>query len=149
MNIKFRLYQLCERHINDRIDALRRAIEDAQTSANDETKSSAGDKYETGRAMAQLEIEKNSGQLLEALKVKQALANIRWDERFETVRPGSLVITDRVALFIAVSVGKVSLDGNTYLVISPTAPLALQLMGRGVGDRGMFNGQSFTVKELL
>jgi len=50
-------------YIDQRIDAAKKAIGEAQASANEETKSSAGDKYETGRAMMQLAIEQNSTQL--------------------------------------------------------------------------------------
>jgi hypothetical protein len=54
--------------VHQRIASAEEAIRMAQESANQEGKSSAGDKYETGRAMAQLEIEKASGQLAEANK---------------------------------------------------------------------------------
>jgi hypothetical protein len=70
MDIKIKLYQYCVEFIDKRIAGAREAIQIAQDSANEETKSSAGDKYETGRAMAQLEIEKNTTQLEEALKQK-------------------------------------------------------------------------------
>ena len=63
-------------YVHERIAATQEAIYTAQLSANEETKSSAGDKYETGRAMAQLEIEKNTAQLAEALKLKQMLKQI-------------------------------------------------------------------------
>lgn len=147
--IKARLYQLCEEYINQRIETSRRAITEIQTSANEETKSSAGDKYETGRAMAQLEVEKNSHQLAEAMKLKHALAQIHVDQKPSCVQPGAFVITDRAALFIAISLGKVLMEGKTYLVIGANAPLAIQLMGSKVGDTRIFNDQSYTVKELL
>jgi sortase (surface protein transpeptidase) len=56
--LKTRLHSLCVSYVGQRIETAQRAIAIAQASANEETKSSAGDKYETGRAMAQLEIEK-------------------------------------------------------------------------------------------
>ena len=146
--IKARLYHLCEKYVDARIETSRLAIEAAQESANEEGKSSVGDKYETGRAMAQLEIEKNTYQLAEALKLKQTLSEIRIDDTPASIQPGSLVVTDRAILFIAVSIGKVSVDGITYLVTGPTAPLAQKVMGSAVGESRVFNGETYTVKEL-
>ena len=65
-SIKQELYKLCQTYIQQRILTAKQAIEAAQQAANNETKSSSGDKYETGRAMMQLEIEKDSAQLSES-----------------------------------------------------------------------------------
>ena len=146
--IKQELYILCQKYINKRIESSRHAIAAAQESANEETKNSSGDKYETGRAMAQLEIEKNSQQLSEALKLKEALDQIRIDKRSSTVQPGSLVVTDGGVFFIAISLGEVILHNNSYLVIAPTSPLGIQLMGARVGDRKVFRDRSYVVHEL-
>ncbi|MCU0369347.1 MAG: 3-oxoacyl-ACP synthase, partial [Cyclobacteriaceae bacterium] len=67
------LFQYCTEFVNRRIENARLASESAQDSANMEEKSSAGDKYETGRAMAQLENEKALQQLAEANKLKSLL----------------------------------------------------------------------------
>ena len=48
----------------------------AQEAANEEGKSSVGDKYETGRAMMQIERDKAAQQLDEALKLKNIIDQI-------------------------------------------------------------------------
>lgn len=83
-----------------------KAIEHAQLAANEETKSSAGDKYETGRAMMQLEIEKQSVQLAEAMKLKHVLSQINPEKTTETIQSGSLVFTDQGNFYISISAGK-------------------------------------------
>ena len=70
-SVKHKLYQACLEFTDTQISTLKSAIKATQQSANEETKSTAGDKYETGRAMAQLEVEKFQSQLAEALKMKQ------------------------------------------------------------------------------
>ena len=55
--VKQELYQLLLSRLDQDITALEQDVRDLQLSANEETKSSAGDKYETGRAMIQIEIE--------------------------------------------------------------------------------------------
>ena len=148
-SVKQELYDLCQAYIHKRIESSRSAIADAQASANEETKSSSGDKYETGRAMAQLEIEKNSHQLSESLKLKAALHQINIDRTSSSVQPGSLVVTDGGIFFIAISIGKIELHNEAYMVIAPTSPLGMQLMGSTVGDRKVFNGRTFLVLELI
>ena len=147
--IKQELYDLCQDYIRKRIDASRTAIDAAQRSANEETKSSSGDKYETGRAMAQLEIEKNTAQYAEALKLKNSLDRIRIDLSAETVQPGSLVLTDQGVFFIAISLGKVVVANESYLIIAPASPLGLRLIGARAGDRVNFRDKTYVVKQLI
>ena len=149
MSIKEELYRLCQEYIKKRLESSRLAIAEAQQSANQETKSSSGDKYETGRAMAQLEIEKNSQQLAESLKLRNALEQVRVDLTASTAQPGSLVLTDRGKFFVAISLGKIRHRDETYFIIAPSSPLGLQFMGAKVGDAVSFKDQTYLVKELI
>jgi hypothetical protein len=47
IRIKQQLYALCQEFISRRIIVAQQAIAAAQSAANEETKSSSGDKYET------------------------------------------------------------------------------------------------------
>lgn len=149
LSTKRELYRLCQEYIHQRVEASREAIADAQRSANEETKSSAGDKYETGRAMAQLEIEKNSQQLAESLKIKNTLDQMRIDDPAASVQSGSLVATDHGTFFIAISMGKVVVKGESFVVIAPASPLGQQLMGATTGDTRTFNKLSYKIRELI
>lgn len=61
---KIRLIQFCEDTITRRMAVARQAMDNAQASANSEEKSSAGDKYETGRAISHLEKDMYARQLM-------------------------------------------------------------------------------------
>jgi transcription elongation GreA/GreB family factor len=148
-HIKQQLYLTCQEYLQMRIDAAQQAINAAQQSANDETKSSSGDKYETGRAMMQLEVEKHASQLAAAMKLRHTLNQIRIDNACETVQAGSLVVTDREVFFMAISLGKVDIEEKSYLVISPASPLGQNLMGLKSGDRTMFHGQPYIIQEII
>jgi transcription elongation GreA/GreB family factor len=148
IKLKQQLYALCEAYIEQRIATAQDAIRTAQSSANEETKSSAGDKYETGRAMMQLEIEKNTVQLAEAQKLKQLLEQIKPEKRTEKVQLGSLVFTDQGNFYISISVGQLQLDGKTYFAIAPTSPIGLKLNVHIVGDSVPFNNKNYNVKEI-
>lgn len=124
------------------------AIQAAQTSANEETKSSAGDKYETGRAMAQLEIEKNIAQLAEAQRLLITLSQINPEKKTETVQAGSLVLTNIGNYFIAIPAGHFAIDNADYFVISPFSPIAQKMIGLKEKDSFQFMKKDFVIKKI-
>lgn len=148
MEIKQILYDRCVEYVKQRIETARLAIQIAQTSANQETKSSVGDKYETGRAMMQLEVEQNTLQLAEALKLKQVLDQI--NPRLETsnIQQGSLVITNHGNFYVAISIGNVTLNGKQYFAISPVSPLGTKLMNGSEGMNFVFNAKNYIIEKV-
>ncbi|GAB4022984.1 hypothetical protein GCM10028773_38230 [Spirosoma koreense] len=124
-------------------------MEAAQEAANSESKSSAGDKYETGRAMAQLERDRNAQLLAEALKLSQELSRLNVEKTYEIVQPGSLVLTNRGAFFVSISAGKLTLEGQDYFAISPASPIATVLSGRKAGDTLTFNKLTYEVLRIV
>lgn len=111
-----------------------------------ESKSTAGDKHETGRAMIQLEQERAGHQLAQAEQLLLSLQNINTLlPAAETVQLGSLVITNKGSFYIAAGLGKITMEGELYFAVSSTAPVALALLGKRVGEGAMFNGQQLTV----
>lgn len=147
-SIKSALFALCDAYVQQRIANARQAMEDAQEAANSESKSSAGDKYETGRAMAQLERDRNAQLLAEAQKLGQELARLTIEKNYDTVQPGSLVITNRGSFFISMSAGKLSVDGKDYFAISAASPIAVALAGRKAGDETTFNKMTYQVLDV-
>jgi len=145
---KEQVYKLCHTFIDERIAMLREAIAGAQASANEETKSSSGDKYETGRAMAQLEIEKFSEQLGEARRIKQTLSQLVLATPGDIVQNGSLVWTDQGNFFISVSAGQFVLGGNTIYAISAASPIGAVLLGRKAGDTFEFRGKKTVIRTI-
>jgi transcription elongation GreA/GreB family factor len=147
--IKKQLYELCQQYLLKRIQTAEEAIRSAQESANDETKNSAGDKYETGRAMMQLEIEQNTTQLTETLKLKRALDQLQYEKKPEKIQPGSLVITDQGNFFIAISVGQLSLEGKVYAVVSPESPVGKLMIGLQEKSSFKLGTKTFTIQQVL
>jgi transcription elongation GreA/GreB family factor len=148
MDIKERLYQHCVEFIDKRIAGAREAIQIAQDSANEETKSSAGDKYETGRAMAQLEIEKNATQLEEALKQKKILDSIDISLKPAKIQSGSLVTTSNGNFFIAISVGLIVIEQQQFAVVSAQSPIGAKLIGLKTGDSVAFANKEYSIQQF-
>lgn len=147
-SIKTQLHALCAAFVGQRIEAAQAAMLTAQESANSETKSSAGDKYETGRAMAQEERNRNAVQLQQALQLQGELARINPDLPCDAVRPGALVTTSMGEFFIGISVGKLSVEGQDYFAVSAAAPVAAVLSGKRTGEEVLFNGKMVRVEQV-
>jgi len=139
MTEKQQLYNFCKSFIDDRITRIQKNIAGIQESLTSETKSSAGDKHETGRAMLQLEREKLGQQLSEAEKTKQLLSKVFIDQNSTTVGLGSLVQTTTGNYFIAISAGEIKIDQVTVYCISANTPIGKAILGRSVGDTFSFN----------
>lgn len=138
----------CHTFVDEQLRVAGEAIRMAQESANEETKSSAGDKYETGRAMAQLEIEKGRSQWAEARKLKAALEQLREPATTEVAIRGSLVFTDQGNYFLSIPAGKLEIDGVTWFAISPASPLGSALMGARIGASVAFQNKQIRVVAL-
>jgi hypothetical protein len=148
LQLKSFLYSKCSDYVKERISRIQAAIDAAGQSGNDETKSSAGDKHETGRAMMQLEQEKNGRQLQEALELEKQLQKINSQQHSTTVAPGSIVITDKANFYISISAGKISVDNTIYLAVSPASPIAAKFIGLVVNNKVNFNGVDYTILEV-
>jgi transcription elongation GreA/GreB family factor len=123
-------------------------MEDVQNSANQETKSSAGDKYETGRAMMQQEKDKYALQLEQALELQQQLEHLDPAITHQEIQVGSLIRTNEGYYYLAVSLGKVKVEQNTVYVLSAAAPLGLALLHKRMGDKLVFQQRTIQVIEL-
>jgi transcription elongation GreA/GreB family factor len=145
---KSALYGLCSSSISQRIEHAKDALDLAQESANDETKSSAGDKHETGRAMAQLEAEKANAQLKQAMSLKLQMEKLDASVHTETVVLGSLVICKTSRFLLTVSAGKLEFEGHSYFAISADSPIGKLLFGKSKGDSISFNGITHDIVEI-
>ncbi|GAB4031666.1 3-oxoacyl-ACP synthase [Spirosoma jeollabukense] len=143
------LLALCQHYVQQRIDTAKEAMQAAQESANSESKSSAGDKYETGRAMAQLERDRHAQLLAEAIKLSQELSRQTIDKKYDSIQPGSLVVTNRGVFFISISAGKLTLNGKDYFAVSAASPIATVLASKKIGDAATFNNLTYQILEVV
>ena len=114
-----------------------------------ETKSSAGDKHETGRAMIHLE----QARVLEAVnrleamrsKLRQYAAAVGTVQR---VSPGALVETTGPWVLVGVPLGKMQLPNALVLCVGAEAPLAQQWHGAKPGDQVALGPQKLTIQAI-
>nr|WP_294950319.1 3-oxoacyl-ACP synthase [uncultured Mucilaginibacter sp.] len=147
--IKTALHTLCVAYVKGRMQEAEQAIAEAQQAANNDTKSSAGDKYETGREMAQQETNRNLAQLNEANKLMVALNQVGVKSAAATADTGSLVTTNNGDFYIAISAGSLLLNGKNYFAVSPVSPIGLKLKGKRAGEEFNLNGKTYLISSVL
>ena len=146
MNIKEELLKKCHQFVNNRLQNIEETISSNQTALQSETKSSAGDKHETGRAMLQLEMEKAGQQLANIQQMKETLAKIDVLKKSTNAHLGSLVKTNTGNYFLSVSAGQLKVDNEFYYAVSVSSPIGKLLLGKSVNEQVMFN--SINIKLL-
>jgi len=145
---KKELHQLAIEIIRKRSAEAKQAMENAQAAANSEEKSSAGDKYETSRAMSQLEKDMHAKQLAANNQELSALLAINCEKLYDIVAIGSVVVCNELSFFIACGLGKISVGATDIYFLSPTAPVAKLLYNKVAGDTISFNNRQLTIQEL-
>lgn len=146
---KNRLYQHCIAIIQQRINAAIESMQNAQAAANSEEKSSAGDKYETSRAMSHLEKDMHARQLTANQHELAALLAVDCNTIHIPVSTGSIVTCNDITFYIAAGLGKISFEGAAVYVLSPNAPVAKSLLHKVVGDSVSFNNKELIISNVF
>lgn len=142
------LYQYCIEHVQQRLHRIQKTIANPEESLSSETKSSAGDKHETGRAMVQLEREKAGMQLAEVQKLEKILHKINPTNTSSIICLGSLVTTNKAKYYMAISAGAIILENITYYAIGIHTPVGKKLLGKKTGDQITFNHSTFQIENV-
>ena len=145
---KIRLHKFCIEIIKERISATMKSIQNAQAAANSEEKSSAGDKYETPRAMSHLEKDMHSRQLVANQMELAQLLNVKTDNTHTHIAIGSIVTSAELVFFIAAGLGKISFEGKIIYVLSPLAPVAKSMLNQIAGNKIIFNNNEMIIDSV-
>lgn len=147
--LKGLLYESCVSFLQKRLDVIEHRLNELNDSLGAETKSSVGDKYETGRAMLHLEKDKQMQQLAVLLNYKKQLHAI--DPKIECIRveQGALVQTNQGTFFLSISAGKLIIDKEVYFAITLASPIGQLLFQKKVGDRFEFRGKHYVLESIV
>ncbi|WP_299015167.1 3-oxoacyl-ACP synthase [uncultured Polaribacter sp.] len=153
MNLKENLFKQCENFVNKRLQNVEAVISSNQKALQSETKSSAGDKHETGRAMLQLEMEKAGQQLSSIKQMKEILAKIDVSNSktstLKNAHLGSIVYTEKVNYFLAISCGQLKVANQIFFAVSISSPIGKLLLGKKENDNFNFNGNTITILKIV
>ena len=150
INLKDLLFNHCENHINTKLKNYLKIDQELFKSLNEETKSSAGDKHETTRAMIQIEREKNSKRIKEIENSKKQLIVIKSVQLNNLkVSPGSIIFTSNNNYFISISSEIYSSDTNKIYCVSTNTPIAKSYSGKKIGDIVTFNNIESKIEKII
>jgi hypothetical protein len=147
--LKNRLHQQCIAIIQQRIAAAIASMQNAQAAANSEEKSSAGDKYETSRAMSHLEKDMHARQLAANQQELAALLAVDCNTIHTSVSKGSIVTCKEITFYVAAGLGKISFEGETIFVLSPNASVAKSLLQKVAGNKVNFNNKELIISAIF
>ena len=148
MTLKEKIYESYFRIIEDKISLLQNNLAELKESSTNETKSTAGDKYETALAMIHIEQENTNQQLKQALKQKILFSKIDPHVCTSKIINGSLVKTNRGHFFLSIALGKTTVDGITVIALSPDSPLGQKLIGLRENEFAEINNIRYTIEKV-
>ena len=149
MNIKTELLETCKKFVENRFKTVQEILLSFQNDLQSETKSSAGDKHETGRAMLQLEMEKTSQQLIGIKQMISVLDKIDISKKLKKIHLGSIVFTEKDSYFLSISAGKIILNNEVFYAISTSSPIGKLLLGKQENEQFLFNGNTLKIQKIV
>lgn len=139
---------MCKAYIDTRIKNAEQLIADAREAISNETKSSAGDKYETTREMMQQDIDMATMRMSDAKQQLQVLERIDALAVTDRIIPGSLVYTDKGNFYVAINAGQLKINNVSYQTISLTAPIGQAMKGLAAGNNFTFNSKQYRIDKI-
>ncbi len=134
--------------LDQKIAVLKDNLETLTEARNNEDKCTVGDKYETGRAMTQMELEKADLQLRKSEDMKTTLSKVDLKNNPRKVEFGALVETNSGIYFFCIPYGKIEVKENTVFCLSPVSPIGKMLLGKTVGEHVQFQGIEIHIKQI-
>ncbi len=148
MSFKHQVYERYLQLINEKFNALQVILNELNDSAKNETKSTAGDKHETALAMLQIEQENTRNKLKEATEQKLQLDRIDINLISEKIIKGSLIKTNHGYFFLSIALGKISVEHQQIIALSPQSPLGLKLVGSKINDEIELNNLKYVIESF-
>lgn len=147
--IKKTLFNHCKTHLKKKMKVLEQLKKNLQRDLTYETKSSAGDKFETARAMIQLENEKLSNQIHEIELNYQKLNAIKDFQTSKSISLGSIIFTDKANYYVAIAADFFEVNSKVFYCISSQSPIGKLLIGKKINESIMFNDVQSTILEII
>ena len=145
---KVEIHAACVEKQQAKLDELQNAINKVQESIVGEENSTAGNKFETARAMGQEELDRLNLTMNNAIKEMNILRQIDPNKPCGYVQLGALVSTDKKTMYLSVGIGKIEIGKETLFAISTSSLIGQQLMGLEKGGTVSFAGKKETIKNI-
>lgn len=123
-------------------------LEEIRLESANETKSSAGDKYETQREMIKQSRDLLDLQVHEIGKKIQKVNSLNSTAQ-DLIKEGSLILINGQLIFICIAHSKLLVDYLTVQLISTDAPLFKALEGKKINESAVLNGKKWLIEGII
>ena len=147
LEYKEKLHCYCQALIQEKKALLKVQIDARKKDLESASKSSAGDKHETSRAMIHLEQEKIGLQYIAVEKQSQLISQISVNLH-SSIQAGTLISTQKGLFYIAVGLGKVNFNNQQVYIISPVSPLAQAFLNSKSLTGVSFQATNYTILSI-
>lgn len=145
---KKQVFEQIETELKVKIDETQQEISSLQKEMSEETKSSAGDKFETSREMMNQSINQLQDNLQQQKKQLQQLKELKNNKSTEKVGMGSFVCTEKANFLFGLAFGKINSAKENIFVLSLNSPLGRLFLDKKVGDTVQMNQNNYTIKSI-
>ena len=149
MSIKAVLHEALRMQLSEKAEEARILLQAAIESRNSDTKSSAGDKHETGREMSQQVIDMCQAESDKGDALLVTLKSLDPASVHTKAALGSLISTNHGWYYISVGTGKIKAGDLEVFCISPGSPIGKAFMGLQKGENITFNGREYRIIDIL
>ncbi|MDK2908500.1 MAG: hypothetical protein PWR20_67 [Bacteroidales bacterium] len=147
LNVKQKVYEAVLRAQEEAAELARQAMTEADQAAQEEVNTM--DIYESYRSQYLQKSEMFARQFQKASEQLEIIRRIDPNRKCEAVEFGAAVITSKQKMFIAIGMGKIEIDGETWYVISPQVPIFAAMKGKREGDEFSFNNVKHKIMQIL
>jgi len=147
LEFKKQLYNQCMKILEESAETARQQMNEVQEDANEAEQEH--DVFDGSRSELLRKRDIYAEQLQKAVDEIQILKKVSFEQHSEQIEFGAVVVTNKHNMFIALGLGKVTMDGETYYVISKDVPIYKAMEGLKKGDEFKFNNMKFTIKDLF
>ncbi len=147
LELKKQIYNKCLSILEENAETARQTMNQIQKDANEAEQEH--DVFDGSRSELLRERDIYAEQLQKAVDEIQILKKVSFDGLEDQVEFGAVVITNKQKMFIALGLGKVEVNGETYYVISKDVPIYKAMEGLKKGDTFTFNNMNFSIEDVF
>ena len=135
-------------YINKQMDELKQEVMSIQEEMGKETKSSAGDKFETAREMMNQERGRLEERMVLLRENSRAIEAMKELGELSKVGFGALVKTDAALFLMGAALGKVEVEQQSVFILSLNSPIGKAFEGKEAGEELQFMNKSYSIKSI-
>lgn len=132
----------------EKMTQIQSEIQSLENEMGAESKSSAGDKYETSREMMNQSLNRLSQQLNQHQIQQHQLKDLQQSKPKLTVDLGSLVKTDKGLFLFGLSIGNITIENCNIFVLSLNSPIGKQFYGKKAGEKVVMNQREYNIQSI-